>query len=192
MPSQAKVSGDPRKRSADKKTTSAPRRETKDKYAPTRWGGEEYIDLEVPSGQLCQVRRPGVEGLLKAGILHDMDILTPLIVEHREVAEGKRKKEAADESLAELAKDPAKVDSMMHLLDRVVCYAVVQPPLEMTPNDPTRRESGVVYADMVDLGDKMFILNYAVGGSKDLQRFREESEATLGDVQDHLGAEGSA
>ena len=49
-----------------------------DKYAPTTWGSElgGAEDLTVPSGQTCLVRRPGVQGLMEAGILHDLDTLT--------------------------------------------------------------------------------------------------------------------
>jgi hypothetical protein len=190
MPSRTTKSGDPRKRAAAKTTAPKPQN---DKYAPTHWGsgGEQYIDLTVPSGQLCQVRRPGVEGLLKAGILHNLDMLTPLIAKQQAVVEGKAKPDSVEADLAELAKDPEKVFEMMHLLDRVVTYVVVQPTIEMTPNDPTSRDNSKIYADMVELDDKLYILNYAVGGSKDLERFREESDATLGGVQGHLADAGA-
>jgi hypothetical protein len=132
-------------------------------------------DLTVPSGQLCQVRRPGVEGLVKAGVLNDMDSLSA-IVDNKHIKRAKGMK-PTDVNIASL--DQATMDSMFHVVDRIVCYVVVQPHIEMTPNDPTRRVSGVIYADMVDLTDKMFLVNYAVGGTRDLERFRGELDESL-------------
>ena len=42
---------------------------------------------------------------------------------------------------------------------------------------------GVVYADMVDLVDKMAIFNYAVGGTRDLESFREGLDAAMGGLE---------
>ena len=177
------ISGDPRKRA---EAVAPP--EPGEKYTPTAWGagGSEFSDLQCPSGQVCLARRPGIEGLLKAGILHEMDVLTPMISQHRDRVNGKRsrtKEQEQNAQLAEMVKDPKKLDQMLHLVDRVACYVVVQPPLKMTPNDPTNRKPGQVYCDQVDLMDKMFILNYAVGGSRDLERFHGEFGSTLGDIQ---------
>lgn len=49
------------------------------------------------------------------------------------------------------------------------------------------RDNGLLYADEVDLQDRIFIMNYAVGGTRDLERFRSEhgeSVARISDVQD--------
>lgn len=161
------------------------------RYAPTTWGtaaGTFLEDLVVPSGQLCQVRRPGVEGLIQAGVLNDLDSLTAIVDnKHVKRALGQKQIDAS-----QLKIDGKMIENIMHVTDRIVCYVVVQPRIEMTPNDPTRRESGVIYADMVDLQDKMFILNYAVGGTRDLERFRGELAESVRSLDDGEDVESSS
>lgn len=158
-----------------------------DKYAVTTWGSAGgnagLTDLEVPSGQLCLVKRPGIEGLLKAGVLRDLDTLTSLVNEKVIKKTAKGQPSAQPEvDLQLILANPEKLDAIMHTVDRTVCECVVKPPIMMTPNDSTRRKGGVVYADMVDLTDKMFIFQFVVGGSQDLERFRNQLEGAMGDL----------
>lgn len=147
------------------------------KYAATGWGssigGAE--DLLMPSGQLALVKRPGVEGMIKAGVLNDMDTLTGL-VETTHLSKGKQI------DVKSLAADATNIENILHVVDRVVCHVVMKPAVFPTPNDITSRKDGVIYADMIDINDKMFIFNYAVGGTKDFEQFRKESEAAMGSV----------
>lgn len=46
------------------------------------------------------------------------------------------------------------------------------------------RDSEVLYADMVDMNDKTFIFQWAVGGVADLGKFREQLAASVESVQD--------
>jgi hypothetical protein len=49
------------------------------------------------------------------------------------------------------------------------------------------RDTELLYADEVDLQDRVFIMNFAVGGTRDLARFRREhreSVARISDEQD--------
>lgn len=170
--------------------------EADEKYQPRVWGSgssSAYRDLECPSGQVALVRRPGVEALLKAGVLHDVDTLTQLVREqHIEPSTtGKTTKSLAEsrKEISELLQDPSKLDNVLHTMDRILCYAVVKPEVLMTPDDVTRRQPGAVYADMVSLEDKVFIMNYAVGGSADLERFRREFDESVGRLDNVEDAE---
>lgn len=161
---------------------------TDPKFAPTQWGSTTGVveDLQTPSGQWCQVRRPGPQGLIEAGVIHSLDALTGIVQNDLiPSAEGKPK---AD--VKKVMADPEALASMIHVADRVVCHVVLQPKVEMTPSDVTRRKPGVIYADMIDLTDKMFIMNYAMGGTRDLERFRQESEEAVGGL-DTVEADGS-
>lgn len=157
------------------------------KYAANTWlsggvGGLE--DLTVPSGQLCLVRRPGVEGLMKAGVLHNVDSLSQIVNEkHLNRVKGKGKDSAPDINMSSLMADPEALDQVTHVIDRVLCYVVVQPEIHMTPNDVTRRVLGVVYADMVDLVDKLHIFNFVVGGTRDIERFRGGLDELVGSLE---------
>lgn len=165
-----------------------------DKYAPTAWGGGTGqlapIDLECPSGQLALVRRPGVEGLMKAGVLSNIDSLTSLVQsKHVEGAKPGVKPEIAQ--AAALMEDEEAMASILHTVDRVLCYCVLKPEIQMSPSDVTRRKDGVVYADMVEIVDKMFIFNYAVGGSKELEPFRRGLQELVGGLEAQSGVQGS-
>jgi hypothetical protein len=161
---------------------TVPRIEDSDsKYAPTAWGttigGAE--DLIVPSGQTCLVKRPGVQGLMTSGVLRDMDSLSALVSEKHI----KRVKGKTDEiDVSSLMKDQSNIDNVLHVVDRVICEVVLKPSVHMTPNDPTSRVPGVIYADMVDITDKMFIFQYAVGGTAGLNSFREQFDDAVGSV----------
>lgn len=183
MPAAPQDRRKPAKKSSTRRTTKmvaaeASQTDPDSRYAPTTWGGDStgLEDLRTPSGQLCQVRRPGVEGLVKAGVLHDLDSLTAIVDGHVKTAKGSKVPEI---NVASLMHDQKSLDNVLHVADRVLCYTVVQPKIQMTPNDVTSRVSGVIYADMVDLEDKMFILNYAVGGTRDFERFRREQNDAL-------------
>ncbi len=172
-------------------------------------------DLELPSGEICQVRRPGVQGLIKAGVLHSLDSLTT-IVQTETIPKAEGKVIAQDKSIEEIVKDPEKFGAMMSTVDKIVCFVVMQPKVvsDMTPvlddeglpktnadGDPELRELSdeekaeavaeyqaehperdIVFVDWIDTMDKMFIMNFAVGGSADLAEFRSATEASLGSI----------
>lgn len=152
------------------------------KYAPTAWGSQigGAEDLTTPSGQTCLVKRPGVQGLMEAGVIRDMDSLSALVDEkHIKRVNGRPTGEVNVQSLTG---DTEGLKNIMHVVDRVVCEVVVQPPVSMAPNDPTSRKQGVVYTDMIDIMDKMFIFQFAVGGTRGLETFREQFESVVGNV----------
>lgn len=156
------------------------------RYSPTSWGSDNtgLTDLECPSGQLALVRRPGVDGLLRAGVLHNVDVLTQMVKsKHIDPKDPKAPPtEISKEDVSKILEDPVHLENVLHTVDRVVCHVVVQPSVHMAPNDVTSRVPGTVYTDMIDLEDKVFILNWALGGSRDLERFRRESQESVGDV----------
>lgn len=189
-------SSSPTKKTAAKKTTrkaAAPSRSTatpiptedpNSKYAADAWlsggiGGME--DLTVPSGQTCLVRRPGLEGLIKAGVLHNVDSLTA-IVDQKHIKKAK-KGQAQKVNVDSILKDPKALENLLHTVDKVICHVVVKPEVHMTPNDVTLRKPGVVYADMIDINDKMHIFNFVVGGTRDVESFRRGLEESVGGLE---------
>lgn len=173
----------------------------------SKWGTQ-LIDLDLPSGEIAQVRRPGMQGLIKAGVLHSMDSLTGIVQsETIPKAEGR----PVVNTKAVMA-DPDKLEEMLDQVDKIVLYVVAQPklvkPVRLATdedgalvldkfNRPTpaldadgkeiylpfeERDEGTIYLDYVDLEDKMFIMNFALGGTRDLEDFRKESEKAMGSV----------
>lgn len=153
-----------------------------DRYAPSAWGGSAYEDLYLPSGQLCLARRIGVEGLLKTGIIHDIDPLMGMVQMHQSRVEGKSDVSDNEQLATDLLKDKDKMASLFHMLDRIVCAVSVKPEVKMAPNDITRRKDDVIYTDMIDLQDKMFIMTWTMGGADALMSFRDQFQESLGSV----------
>lgn len=184
MPSTAKRSGNPAKRAASKAPDPQPSEATTSDHGQRVWGrtgGTDYTEeLTCPSGETCLVRRPGVQGLIAAGVLHNIDSLTGLVdSKHVRRVEGKEEIDTGS-----LLKDEGTLTNLFDTVDRVVSHVVVEPSVKRTPNDPTNRKAGQIYCDMIDLEDKMFIFQFAVGGTRDLERFRRESEAASRGVGD--------
>jgi hypothetical protein len=144
------------------------------------------------------VKRPGVQGLIKAGVLESLDTLTS-IVNQETLPKAQNKKQA---DVSELLKDPEKYDSMMSTVDKIVIHCVVQPKIhpgvvgeaevldpslpfgeddlgrEMT--DEEVNDLGKVSIKWIDEFDKMFIMNFVVGGSRDLESFRAATANAVG------------
>lgn len=150
-------------------------------------------DLTVPSGALCQARRPGVQGLISIGLLDSLDSLSALVkTEHFDRVEGRAKPEQSPADIK------AGMVAGMELIDKIALYCVLQPELKPEPdrNDPKSWDEGaetegerkgkvpgLIYVDDVDLFDKMFIMQWAAGGSEDLETFRSGWSETLGTLQ---------
>lgn len=166
-------------------------------YGLTSWGSL-FQDLECPSGQLCQVRQPGVQHLIAAGVIDGIDTITAMIDQkHIKRVSGKAKTDGIkngtvmpDGSVVDgnsMLEDPEQLGRVFRLIDKVVCHMVVQPTILATPEDSQTRmtpdvvtSQGKVYADMVDLVDKMYIFQYAVGGGTDLEQFRKQFKQGVG------------
>ncbi len=201
-------------------TTSGkkPKKQPTDRKAPQANFGSSWkkplTDLTLPSGEMCQVKRPGVQGLIKAGVLHSLDSLTA-IVQQETIPKAEGKPVKAVESVVN---DPVKFTQMMETVDKIVIHVVTQPKVitdkrEVWEEPPVFSEDGqrllqagvqkkdnngdllwedipdedrdpeAIYVDYIDSVDKMFIMNFAVGGSADLAEFRAATEASLGGVQ---------
>lgn len=186
---------------------------------------DRFQDLDLPSGNVCQVRRPGVQGLIKAGVLESMDVLTGLVQQVTlPKAEGKPQ---VDQN--KVMENPKAVNDMLDVLDDIVLYCVNQPIVkdkykreilldaneqptgklgdrlvdeetgkfikipdhERVEWEPTGEDGEndddanpiFLYVDEVDLEDKMFLMNFVVGGSKDFAPFRAATQEALGGAQ---------
>lgn len=163
------------------------------------------MDLTLPSKNpetgehnICKVRKPDPQLLINSGLLDDFDSLTGLVATKIEQIEGKSR--ISPESLKSMAAQTKQMMQGLELMDRlievvVVEPAVVWPALRDAAGDVIRNDDGtakilaeelraddVVYTDDVDLEDRMFILQFAVGGVKDFEQFRREQQEFVGDL----------
>ena len=172
-------------------------------------------EVTLPSGNVALVRQLLPEAFLNSGVIPDSlsSMVTTAI---------KSKKGLPPDTTAKLAKDPKQLRAALEMMDRVLCYVVIDPKVEMPPtcriapngepcesyvdipehNDPENpkyhefvegeRDKDVLYADAVDTNDKMFIFNYSVGGTKDVAGFRGELAGNVGGVPKRKAVEGQA
>lgn len=128
------------------------------------------FELEVPSGHVALVRRPGMEAFIKGGLIPNN--LMPIV-------EKAMKGEVADvkEVMANVTLDD--LESITGLYDRVVLYCVLQPTVHEEPADGEERDPEFLYVDEVEMDDKMFIFQWAVGGTSDVEQFRAEQAAAV-------------
>lgn len=153
-------------------------------------------DVTLPSQNVCLARRPGPAAILGEGILPDE--LAPIISEAVSKGKGLRPQKAQ-----EILDKPEGLLMMMEAMDKVTAMVVIEPKVRFhkySEKDATdengvvdaslvgtvipmdARDSDFVYTDEVDIEDKMFLFQYAVGGTRDYVRFREESSSGLGDL----------
>jgi hypothetical protein len=152
-------------------------------------------DLLLPSGGLVLARRPGLQGLMKAGILENLDTLTAIVsTETIPKAEGRPTGAEAPKVTAE------QITESLRVMDAIVTHCVIQPPLhavptqddliaynEAHPAEPkidveALRDPDLTYVDEVEIEDKTFITQFAMGGTRDLERFRAQSPLAVGSV----------
>jgi hypothetical protein len=95
---------------------------------------------------------------------------------------GKADEIDTDELMAEAMEDPEKLQGIFEVADAVTVYCVVEPQVLPTPTDTILREEDKLYVDEIDMDDKLFIFNFAVGGSRDLEPFRAATSGGVGSV----------
>lgn len=135
-------------------------------------------ELEVPSGNVALVRAPGMQVFIEQGLIPNT--LMPIV--QKAISEKKPPKmdelKITDESLAE----------MVQMIDAIAIYCVIEPALTTNKNPdgeviPEKdRDNELLYVDEVDVQDKLFIFQFAVGGVRDLERFRKQQEQVMESV----------
>lgn len=147
---------------------------SEDKYGPTAWGNASVtMDFTCPSGQLCLIKKIKPEDLIKSGVIKDLNSLSTLVkTEHLDRVEGIDPADIERVKM-EVLEDDEALANVLHVINRVVCEVVVRPQIMMPLGDVTNRKQGAVYADMVDLEDRMAIFLASVEGVTKLAPFRQ-------------------
>lgn len=168
-----------------------------------QWAGAiqvEGTDILLPSGNVARVRQISPAAFLSSGLIPN-----PLLSIIRKSIQ--EKQGMSPKAMKAITEDNALLVSALELFDRVLAHVMVQPSVKMPPpcrqcgeyaNKPQHdsglkgyhqynegdREAGVLYADVVQMDDKMFIFQWAVGGTRDLETFRDEFQSRVGSVSD--------
>lgn len=161
------------------------------------WGSKKKsstFELDLPSGNTVLCKRVDMPTLLASGAFPDT--LMSIVSEKIETATGQNDtpKEMDPAVVKGVLEDPKKLGELFDAIDKIVPLVVAQPTvenhkrpiaegsveLEVIPDE--ERDDDVVYTDAIDLEDKMFIFQYAVGGTREVEDFRAELTSTVADV----------
>lgn len=177
------VSGHPAKKAAAAKVTAAARVAPTSVTSTADWlvAAEGKI-IELPSGRAVRVRMPGMQAFLRAGLIPNE--LLPIVMASVNEASA-----ADDADLKKLQQDPNMLIKLSDSMDDIFAYCVTEPQFHSIPKneagvpDEKLKEEGVLYVDLVDLEDKTYIFNVAVGGTRDLEKFRAEQKQGMARLQ---------
>lgn len=138
--------------------------------------------LDLPSGNTCLVQPVGMDAFLKQGFIPNS--LLGIVQKALAAGEAQKLDEInTDEMMAQALQDPEKLQGIFDVADSVTVYCVVEPRVYPVPTDTTvPREEDKLYVDEIDMDDKLFIFNFAVGGSRDLEAFRQGTTVGVGSV----------
>lgn len=132
--------------------------------------------LKLPSGNVCLARNPGLMYFVENGMLPNG--LLKLITDA--MNEGKPPSAREVKGLIE----DGRLGDMLALARTVTVHSVISPKIHPVPEDEADRDEDLLYADEIDEGDMMFVFNWVVGGTHDLERFRDEQAAVMADLSD--------
>lgn len=138
------------------------------------------MTLELPSGLVVEARRIRLESLVRQGQVPNS--LLPIVE--------KALKKGSSVDVQELVGDDVdmeKIQGVLDMMDELVVATVTNPKVHSTPEDEDERDDELLYVDELDDEDKMFLFQWAIGGTADLEQFRVELQSTLGSVAQGQG-----
>lgn len=128
--------------------------------------------LELPSGHRVEVFNPGLKTFLVNGsIPNSLMTLADKALKNGQPLE--------QDQLDALVNDPQKIADMLKMVDVIAMGVVINPKLHPVPETGADRDPDLLYVDEMDDEDKLFIFQWATGGTRDLERFRSELAGSL-------------
>jgi hypothetical protein len=128
-----------------------------------------FTTLTVPTGKNMRVKRVALETLIAAGKVPNS--LLPMM---RNASKG-QKTEVNQDNVTE-----QQIVEMLALMDSVVCDISVQPKVHPAPADELERRDDLLYVDELESQDKGFLFQWAVGGTSDVAKFRDQLSERMG------------
>lgn len=124
--------------------------------------------LTLPSGNTLRVKNAGIMDLASKGVIPNSLMAT--------IMESIQK---GTEPTAENLMENVQVEDMFTMMDSAIINMAVEPEIHPLPEPGESRDDEAVYIDDLDEADKMFIWQWATGGTDDVEQFRRESSDVL-------------
>ena len=151
---------------------------------------------ELPSGFTVKVRNPGgLQAFLGSGTIPNS--LMPLI---QKALKAGKAPDAKDFLSKEGEVDPALLTDMFVMMDNIAVQCIVEPRIhpKLTSADVEKwnaenpdkqvrdpedlRRADQLYVDELPIDDKQFLMQWVMGGTRDLETFRQQQLAGVDDV----------
>ncbi len=162
----------PAKKVADSPTQAAPT--TVSDFAAFKQRAQGRL-LPLPSGLVVRAHRVDLQTFVAKGTIPN-----PLMeIVQEALQKGQEMDPAAMVSNDEGEVDLEMVAEMMEIVDGVVVETVLEPRIHPMVEEGEESDDNLLYVNEVDAEDKMFIFQWSIGGTDDLERFREEATADL-------------
>lgn len=150
------------------------------------------LALELPSGKIASARNPGMKAFLSAGLIPNS--LIPIVTEALSKGESPSggasnvaKRHLEKKLNDQLKADPKMIQEILEAIDNITVYCFLTPKVHPVPvrevpdgeggvtlvEAPEDKQDDELYVDDVDFEDKVFVFNWAVGGTRDLAKFRQ-------------------
>ena len=101
-----------------------------------------------------------------------MTIVQSAVGEHKKL-------EAEDLVTKDGGLDNQMVLDMVEFTDQLTMRCLAEPKAHPVPENEDDRDDDLLYVDEIDEEDKMFIFQWATGGTTDVERFRQEYSTKL-------------
>lgn len=151
------------------------------------WRKSSTDPIELPSGNVAKIRSASMEFFLTGGFIpNSLKGLVHKMINDMESEQGKPSKKDSGDSTAELSEiitDDNKLRDLIHMYDRIAAHCFEEPKVALPPEDPDDREDDILYTDEIGMDDKVFVFNVALGGTKDVESFRNEQAAAVESVR---------
>lgn len=156
--------------------------------------------LQLPSGVVMRCRRVDLQTFVRQGSVPNA------LMEIVDEAVNKGKKVNLEEAVQPENLDNDTLMEMFDLVEEVVTKVVIEPKIHKMPTveeleahnaeNPDEqiydlqelKSDDLLYIDEVDAEDKMFLFQWASGGTSDVAQFRIEAEADMATVAQMQGA----
>ena len=133
----------------------------------------DHLVLGLPSGLSMECDRREVLGsFLQQGMVPN--VLMEKVSEHIEAGTPVTPEEAAA-----MATDKSQMEGLLAMMDNVIIHVAVTPEVHALPRGKQRRSQEKLYVDEIGDEDKMFLFQWATGGTDDLITFRGESRSDM-------------
>lgn len=178
------TSGNPAKKAAAKKAAAkkaaAPKTASAGAFKQRR-GGE---DLQLPSELWIKAKRVELQTMVLQGAVPNalMEVVSAAL------EKGQKSDIPKMMGVEEGKIDLDMVNDMYEMVNAVVVQVFVEPKCYPVPEAEDDRDDDLLYVDEVDDTDKMFLFQWASGGTSDLERFREEADADMASLAEIQGA----